>query len=73
MPTRDSQDDDRSARTRNPVTELPPGAAPSRQLRRVGVKIGRKVLEFHRPLFRLGPLHVYRTASGRIAVRWRKK
>ncbi|REJ32015.1 MAG: hypothetical protein DIU83_09855, partial [Bacillota bacterium] len=58
---------------RRPLTELRPGAAPSRQLGRVGVKIGRRVLACHRPLFRLGPLHVYRTASGRIAVRWRKK
>lgn len=54
------------------LSQLPVGAAPSRQLRRVGVKIGRKVLEFQRPVFRLGPLWVYRTASGRLSLQWKR-
>lgn len=55
------------------LTKLPSGAAPSRQIRRVGVKIGKKVLEFQRPLFRLGPLRVYRTASGRLVFQWMRR
>lgn len=60
-------------RDRGAVAELRPGAVSGRRLRRVGVKIGRKVLEFHRPVFRLGPLHLYRTPSGRLRLRWRRR
>lgn len=52
------------------VSEISPGTAPGRQLRRVGVKIGQKVLEFERPVVRLGPLRIYRTATGRLSWRW---
>lgn len=55
------------------VTHIPAGATPSRQLRRVGVKIGKTVLEFQRPVFRLGPLHIYRSVSGRLVLRWRRR
>lgn len=44
---------------------------PTRQLRRVGTKIGRKLLPFERLLFRVGPVHIYRGAVGNIIVRWR--
>ncbi|OUM93133.1 MAG: hypothetical protein BAA04_04195 [Firmicutes bacterium ZCTH02-B6] len=52
------------------VTYLPPDPKPSRQLRRTGVKIGRKVLEYERPLLALGPLRIVRKADGRLGVRW---
>lgn len=52
------------------VSLLQADASPSRQLRRVGTKIGRKVLPFQRPLLRIGPLHVYRDAHGGLSMQW---
>lgn len=69
---RQGQQDPAAPDTSSALTRLPSGAKPKRQLRRVGVKIGRKVLEFQRPLFRLGPLHVYRTAAGRLSIQWKR-
>ncbi|GEM_PF-6018439 len=62
-------DGDRPAAPSPKVTHLPPGG-PTRQLRRTGVKIGRRVLEYERPLLKLGPLLVVRRRVGGIAVRW---
>lgn len=47
-----------------------PADGPSRQLRRVGTKIGRKVLPFQRLIFRWGPIHVYRNADGGFGLQW---
>ncbi|MFS8544244.1 MAG: hypothetical protein LOD91_10470, partial [Limnochordales bacterium] len=55
---------------RGRVTRLPPDPKPTRQLRRAAVKIGRRVLPYERILWRLGPLRVVRTATGRLALRW---
>ena len=52
------------------VTRLPPDAKPRRQLRRTGVKIGRRVLPYERTVLRLGPLRLVRDANGRLALRW---
>lgn len=73
MSSGDSHDIDHGANERERLTTLPPGARPSRQLRRVGVKIGRKVLEFQRPVVRFGPLHVYVSPAGRVRIQWRPR
>lgn len=52
------------------VSPLQADTGPSRQLRRVGTKIGRKVLPFQRPLLRVGPLHVYQDAQGHLSIQW---
>ncbi|MFS8535210.1 MAG: hypothetical protein FWJ65_08650 [Limnochordales bacterium] len=52
------------------VTYLPREPKPTRKLRRTGVKIGRRVLEYERPLLSLGPLRIVRKADGRVALRW---
>lgn len=71
-PGRPDEPDRAEERPRDRVTMLPPGAQPRRQLHRVGVKIGRKVLEFQRPIFQLGPLHVYVAPSGRLRLQWKR-
>ncbi|HEY8416709.1 MAG TPA: hypothetical protein VIK93_01595 [Limnochordales bacterium] len=55
------------------VTRLPPDPKPRRQLRRAGVKIGRRVLPYERTVLGLGPLRIVRTASGRLALRWGRR
>lgn len=59
-----------NADTVTTVTKAAFDQGPRRQLRRVGTKIGSKVLPFERPVFRFGPLHVYRDAEGRFRLRW---
>lgn len=51
------------------VTSLPVGG-PNRQLRRVGTKIGRKVLPFQKIILRVGPLHLYRDGKGKLRLKW---
>lgn len=52
------------------VAPLQTDVGPSKQLRRVGTKIGRKVLPFQKLVVRVGPLHVYRDAQGALSVQW---
>src|SRR5690625_1350171 len=61
-----------SPKTPSRITRAPFEEGPRRQLRRVGTKIGRKVLPFEKLLFRIGRLHVYRGAEGGFALRWHR-